>query len=319
MKNKLKYIVSFIVFVFVINIVSYTTNATGAAVRVQTINVTMEFDGANLAVPKGQHIFAYQGRTYVPLRFVSYALQQHVQWDSKNKKVTVSEPTDQQRVSIQENLMNAVTPAKVATDASKILSVTPMNVDFMFNGQSKVMDKGQSSYMLNGTVYVPIRFLSESVGIVMKWDEKTKSITAESKGYQEVKLESDETDKKSDGKVTTDPNAGGGGAGAVAQSYESITSSTEAKLVALQAQSKSVLLGLVREYLDASDSATKSQLLEQAQQQLNGFTSKFESIVSHAENQLTTGNFSTAVIGQYRDEFQKELKAGKELAESLSE
>lgn len=77
------------------------------SIKVQNVDVTMLFDGVALQPPVGQHVFMYNNTTYVPLRFMSYALQKSVSWDAKNLKVTVAEPSSSEMVVIKEYLMNA--------------------------------------------------------------------------------------------------------------------------------------------------------------------------------------------------------------------
>ncbi|WP_376744668.1 stalk domain-containing protein, partial [Paenibacillus typhae] len=70
--------------------------------------------------------------------------------------------------------------------------------------------------MLNGSLYVPLRFLSESVGNKISWDQKTKTITAASAGYQEQSGGSTGGATPSVTATpapTSAPSAGGGSAG----------------------------------------------------------------------------------------------------------
>lgn len=284
------------------------------SIKVQNMNVKMVFDGVSMTPPSGQLVFMYNNTTYVPLRFMSYALQKSVSWDAKNLKVTVAEPTSTELVVIKEYLMNAGTSQNTS---SKSANLQPVKASFSFNGSAKNLPTGQYSYILNGALYVPLRFLSESVGSAIVWDQKAKTITATSKAYQEQK-------STSGGNVETKPTAStkpsqtGGSSETGKVSYESITSATEAKLNALKSQSQSTLVSIAMEYISAKDEASKASIKAKGLAQLSSFTASFNSIVSDAEQQLKANGYSTDIINQYRSAFEAELQAGKAIAEGMS-
>lgn len=300
------------------------TSAVSNSIKTQSMDVKMIFDGVNIQPPTGQHVFIYNNTTYVPIRLVSYALQKSVSWDAKNLKVTVAEPTSSELVIIKEYLMNARNSNNTTT-ASKKIVLNKVKASYVFNGSAKAVPAGQASYMLNGSLYVPLRFLSESVGNKITWDQKNKTITAASAGYQE-QTNSTSGSNTTGGKGATPtpgPTAGaaggGSGAGTGAITYEQITSAAKSKLDALQSQSRSTLTNLAFQYFDAEDAATKSSLLSQGQQQLTSLTASFNSIVADTEKQLTANGYSTEIINQYRATFEAELEAGKKIAEAMGQ
>jgi hypothetical protein len=313
-----------------------TKAAVTTTIKVQSMNVNMIFDGVSIAPPTGQYVFMYNNTTYVPLRFMSYAVQKSVAWDAKNVKVTVAEPSSSELVVIKEYLMNA-NSGNNASAVSKNLVLNQVKASYVFNGATKALPTGQSSFILNGSLYVPLRFLSESVGHNISWDQKTKTITAASKAYQE------QSNNNGAGNTGKDPSpaatpapvatpspaatpatpdgtgaAGGGSAGSGKVSYETITSETEAKLSALKNQSTSTLVSIAFEYLGATDEASKKSIKAKGVEQLASFTASFNSIVADAEQKLNSNGHSTAIISQYRSEFDKELQAGKNLAEGMA-
>lgn len=295
------------------------------SIKVQSMDVKMVFDGVSMQPPTGQHVFIYNNSTYVPIRFVSYALQKSVSWDAKNQKVTIAEPSSSELVVIKEYLMNAGNANPSATGAKNIV-LSKVKASYVFNGSTKAVPAGQSSFILNGSLYVPLRFLSESVGNKISWDQKTKTITAASADYQEQNNGS--TGSGTAGGTnpsatatpapTSTPSAGGGSAGTGTVTYEQITSATEAKLTALRNQSSAALMSLALQYVQATDQATKASLLVQGKQQLASSTATFNSIVADAEKQLTANGYSTDIINQYRSTFEAELQQGMELAEGMA-
>ncbi|QSF44117.1 stalk domain-containing protein [Paenibacillus tianjinensis] len=280
--------------------------------KVQNMNVKMIFDGVSMVPPSGQLVFIHNNTTYVPVRFMSYALQKSVTWDAKNLKVTVGEPSSAESVVIKEYIMNAAN-TKITFSESKPVTLTTVKASFVFDGVIKSLPANQTSYILNGALYVPLRFLSESVGNVINWDQKAKVITATSKAYQEQVNEGNTAGNAGQGATTTTPSqAGGSTSGKV--SYEDITSATEAKLNALKSQSQSTLMSIALEYVAAKDDASKASIKNKGLEQLSSFTASFNSIVADAEQQLKANGYSTDIIQQYRSAFEAELQAGKDLA-----
>lgn len=300
-------------------VTSTTNKAVASTIKVQSMNVKMIFDGVSIGPPAGQYVFMYKNTTYVPLRFMSYALQKSVSWDAKNVKVTVAEPSSSELVVIKEYLMNA-TNGNSTTAVTKNIVLNQVKASYVFNGSTKALPAGQSSFILNGSLYVPLRFLSESAGNIISWDQKTKTITATSKAYQEQSNNSSTSNNSAvatPAPTDTTGVAGGGSAGTGKVSYETITSETEAKLVALKDQSQSTLMSIALEYLGAKDEASKKSIKAKGIQQLAAFTASFNSIVADAEQKLNNNDYPTDVINQYRATFETELQKGMDKAKGM--
>lgn len=301
---------------------STATKKASNTIKVQNVDVKLLFDGVVMQPPAGQYVFMYNNTTYVPLRFMSYALQKSVNWDAKNLRVTVAEPNSSEMVVIKEYLMNVTNDSSFT---AKDISLNNVNASYVFNGSNKALPKGQSSYLLNGSIYVPLRFLSESVGNSISWNQKTKIITANSKDYKEntTNVISDSNGSKpstsaSSIPATTTEGAGGTGSGSGKISYEFITSETEAKLNALQSQSQSTLMGIALEYVNAKDDTTKQSIKDRGVQQLASFKASFNSIIAVAEQKLNSNGYSTDIIQQYKDAFEAQLQLGEKIAEGMA-
>ncbi|RHW34021.1 hypothetical protein D1B33_14570 [Lysinibacillus yapensis] len=63
-----------------------------------------------------------------------------------------------------------------AASSLKKISVFQEAINYYVDKVEKVPAEGQSGFIYKGTTYVPIRFISESLGEKVTWDGKTKSI-----------------------------------------------------------------------------------------------------------------------------------------------
>jgi hypothetical protein len=90
------------------------------------------------------------GRTMVPLRAVFEALSMDVSWDGALEKVTAE----------KENL--------------EIILFVGSNMPTV-NGE--VVEIDVASYIDNGRIMVPLRFIAESTGALVKWDGSTSTVT----------------------------------------------------------------------------------------------------------------------------------------------
>nr|WP_246427645.1 copper amine oxidase N-terminal domain-containing protein [Paenibacillus phyllosphaerae] len=300
----------------VLTINSIVAAAPSTNVKVKSSSIQLVFDGKTLVLPEGQYIFTVNNSTYVPLRFVSYALQKSVKWDSKTTTVAVAEPSKSETVALKEYLLNATgqTGAKSAKGGNAI-AVSPIAAKFTFDGTTKALAKGQSSYMLNGTIYVPLRFVSESVGKVVLWDPVKGQISATTKASEgtEGDTQTGETTEEGTGGVV-----GGGGTVSTKPTYESITSSAERQLKTLQSACEADLTAIAFNYLGATTAADKEKYIQQGQTKFAACESKFESIMTDTESKLTANGYSTAILAEYRAEYAQSIGEGKAILDSMA-
>ncbi|MHA7966111.1 copper amine oxidase N-terminal domain-containing protein [Paenibacillus sp. CAU 1782] len=297
-------------------------------VNVKTQAVGLVFDGQELKLPEGQHSFIYQGRVYLPIRYISYALQQTVGWDGKKLQVTVDEPNEKELEELQKQLLNN-SSSKVKDFKSVNLPVRTINATLLFNGTAKTLPEGQSLFIYSGTIYVPVRFLAEAIGTEMNWDPVSRTVNGESEAYRAQFNEETVPGKPGgnnggasgeNGGAGTQPVAGGGagGGGVPAKlTYEQITASAQSSLETLRDSCKATLIGLGLDYYATSDAAAKAQIKAQISKEVDSCTSKFESLLSSVSASLTANGYSTDIIEEYRKAFQAELAAGRAIAGNL--
>jgi hypothetical protein len=306
------------------------------SVKAQTVAFEMVFDGKTVKLPEGQFIFVNQGTSYVPVRFISYALQKSVVWDSKTKKVTVSEPSDKERILLREYLMNAAgVYGQSSSVGGKTITASQVSASFVFNGTSRTLPGGQAAFMVNNTIYVPVRFMSESIGTEIKWDPAARRIMGESQEYRQEQTSNGGSNNNSDQGANSGTNnengteagngsgtvgtggASGGGVTIEKPTYEQIKADADAQLQSLYNTAKSRFLGLAQQYLDAQDSAAKQAIYAQGEAYLTEVTSQFNAIVAQAEAKLTENGYDTAIIQEYRNRFDSEITAGRQSLESM--
>lgn len=332
MMKYIRYPAALLWFALLISITPVMAAAGPAPIKVTSVNAKIVFDGQTIQPPAGQHVFIIKNTTYVPLRFIAYALNKSVAWDNKTKKVAVSDPSSAEKVTIKDYLANAVNRVNTAKTKEVVTYLTESKVTYTFDGTAKTVPSGLSSYMLDGTLYVPLRFLSESVGAEIGWNQKTKTITGTSANTGSNPVTSPTPTPTSTTPVSSPsasptataapsaspaPGGNGGAGGAGGQtgkvSYEQITGEAESKLNALKGEAFSTFFGLYSEYTNATDAAAKEKLKAQGKAKLGQFTSSFESIVADAEAKLKANGYSTSIISQYRSEFQSQIQLGMDM------
>lgn len=164
---------------------------TSKEVTVNFASMHFVVDGVEYAPPSDQPGFFYinennETYTYVPLRFVAAMLYKSVAWDSKALKVTVAEPDP----SIDEYLsMQVIKDSTIGpVDKTKVkrttITVNQAKVTYEFNGKTVQPDEKTPGFLYKGRIYVPLRFMYESLGYAPKWDQPTYTISAESSPEQ---------------------------------------------------------------------------------------------------------------------------------------
>ncbi|MBC7195354.1 MAG: copper amine oxidase N-terminal domain-containing protein [Caldisericia bacterium] len=96
-----------------------------------------------------------EGRTYLPIRWVAEPLGAEVNWDGKEKKVTIS---------LKENLIELWIGKNMARINGVDTPIDPNN--------SKVVPM-----IISGRTMLPVRFVAENLGCKVDWDGTTKTVT----------------------------------------------------------------------------------------------------------------------------------------------
>ncbi|HEX9059672.1 MAG TPA: stalk domain-containing protein [Clostridia bacterium] len=72
------------------------------SIDVETVSLKYFFDGVEKAPPSDQQGFIYKGRTYVPLRFISEALDKNVSWEGKTSSIYIGKQPDGKVTYLEE-------------------------------------------------------------------------------------------------------------------------------------------------------------------------------------------------------------------------
>lgn len=136
--------------------ISYADSLT-RQIEVTVLPLRYVFDGQEKSPPADQQGFVYNGRTYVPLRFVAESLGKDVAWDGANNLVTIG-----------KGAPPAQTPTAVFVNGAQLVPDVP---------PLKTAE----------TVYLPVRSLAEALGTNSRWDEITKTVILDI-GVNELRL-----------------------------------------------------------------------------------------------------------------------------------
>lgn len=296
---------------------------TPTAIDVYYAPIQFVFDSEVYAPSADQQGFIYEGSTYVPLRFISYSLKKAVRWDANTYTVTVEEPKAADLTEINEYNLNTKVRkdiAKEKVDAANLkptsISAYKEKVNYVFDGKNKEIGADLPGFIYQDSLYVPLRFFSESIGKKIEWDQATYTVAATTQEAPKQETPKEETKQPEPPKTETPPvttppvvggGSGGGGGGSGSKNSASAQAKAEEKLKALESSCRNALQPLADQYADA-DTATKAQLLKQGAQKVADCERQFGNIISEARSQ----GVSEDILSSYRARFeqvQEEAKA----------
>lgn len=276
-----------------------------------------EFDGKEMAPPVGQQGFLYGDTTYVPLRFVSYALNKSVSWDADTYTVAVTEPKNAgDRTTIEEYILNRTIRGteRKALDwsslATSTIEVYMSEVQYVFDGVKKQPAEGKPGLLYKDTLYVPIRFLSESLGKEVCFDPETYTVTAVTKEPEEPVKATTPTQ----GALPSTPVGGVGGIGGVVinkPSYDSLIQEAEGKIRSLENTAQGKMTELLNQYKAAPTLEEKLTIAAQGLSAEASFDAQFNAILSELSSKLSTYGYSTAAVESYRTSYNERKIAEK--------
>jgi hypothetical protein len=279
--------------------------------------VQFNFDGSYLAPPSDQRGFIYNGSTYVPLRFVAYALDKAVDWNPDTYTVTIRKPGKTEEVTIDEYKMNRKAEKLSGNPNLSALQPTSLdvyfeNVKYVFDGASKQPSADLPGMIIEGSVYVPLKFVSESVGRKIEWDPVTYTVKA---AVIEASPKPSTSPSPTPAPSATPTPAGGGGGtggGSISKpTQNALFFEIVLDLEAMERKAESTMNGYKADYAAAETAEEKAVIEAKARAYYSEVESQFNSRVSTYESQLNQYGYGTSSVDQLKNEFEDRVNKEK--------
>lgn len=134
-------------------VLSMGTAAFAAPVH-QNVAPTLEItvDAAVKPMIKEGSIYIIEGRTYVPLKYFSEALNIDAGWHTARQLAYVG-----------------VVPDWDAADKDPVANMLPLPIRFYYEGVKTELPAGQAVFVENNIPYVPLRFVAEKMSCQVIW------------------------------------------------------------------------------------------------------------------------------------------------------
>jgi hypothetical protein len=299
-------------------------------VTLYNASLHVQVDQHEMRPPAGQRFFLYEGNTYVPLRFLSYALNKSVHWNDETRTVSVQDPSQDERKEIDEYNLNRIVrngdglTAGVAV--AEEMDIYFAEFKYQFDGIARTPQSNQPGIVIDDTLYVPIRFFSESLGVTVGWNQETYTVSLTTGSNKKDPAGEAETPKAPITPTTpTTPTVpgptSGGSVGTPSQpgnpSYDEIKARADAKISSLKNRAMNDLTALAVKYINSTDPAEKSSLLNQGQSMLGQYDGEFNGIMSELNASLTAYGYDTAIVAQYNQEYEQQKELGRTMLEGM--
>ncbi|PQQ65623.1 copper amine oxidase N-terminal domain-containing protein [Acetivibrio saccincola] len=117
-------------------------------------------NGNRVNFPDAEPFIDDNGRTQVPVRFVSEALGAEVSWEGSTKTVTISQGDKEIKIVIGKK-------------------------DYTINGEKNLMDT--KALLKEDRTFVPVRFVSEGLGARVDWDPAVRTVYIDTREKGDIK------------------------------------------------------------------------------------------------------------------------------------
>ncbi|SDC04565.1 Copper amine oxidase N-terminal domain-containing protein [Paenibacillus sp. UNCCL117] len=299
-------------------------------VNVFYVPLQFVFDGQQVAPPKDQQAFIFEGNTYVPLRFISYSLNKAVQWDGDSYTVSVEEPKEKDKLEIADfNLNTKVRGGKLRDKfdttelAASNIEVYQEKVTYVFDGKEKEISEELPGLFVDNKLYVPLRFFSESVGNKIEWNATSYTISAVSPAKEKADKEAAakaaaekaaaqkaaEEKKAAEAKKDTPAIPAGGGGGAIgggssttAKSETDIVTPYLTRSAALESEARAYFEGKLKEFFEHPENY--KQIKADAIAQLAEYDSRFYGWMEELSAELIANKYTTAKVTELSSQYE---------------
>jgi hypothetical protein len=117
-------------------------------------------NGDRVNFPDAEPFIDGNGRTQVPVRFISEALGAEVGWEGSTKTVTISQ-------------------------GDKEINIVIGKMEYTINGEKNLMDT--EALLKEDRTFVPVRFVSEGLGARVDWDPAVRTVYIDTREKGDIK------------------------------------------------------------------------------------------------------------------------------------
>lgn len=158
----------------------------GTTVVLQVNSTTAIVNGESVTLDVAPYIDANSGRTLVPLRFISESLGYIVRWDGEEKAAGIYNKVemitiDRSDDSIEYFWSQSTYKFIKLRIGSNVADICDEYIIGEYVRKEEVTIE-QAPTIKDGRTMLPVRFVSEQMGLNVEWDGKTQKITITSKG-----------------------------------------------------------------------------------------------------------------------------------------
>ena len=281
----------------------------------QTISIHKEdfnfvVDGTTYQSSYQQQPFIYEGRTYVSLRFAGYILEKWIDWNPTQKAVTVSAPTDVQLAQLkafkQQLIADILVAPKSKTNKTSQVNAYLNYGDILIDGKHTRIPDDVTTLLVEGTIFVPLRFLGEILQYKVDFDSQSRRIAINS-GPSKSNTDTDVENgthpaDEGNGQELSSP----GGQNSVTR--ESIVAKVESELNDLRDAYIAKGISLYEAYIGTSDQTEKAKLYAKGQRLFNELEVIVNEKLSQLDNELKANKFN---VGTDSSDFKAEFETQK--------
>ena len=115
--------------------------------------------------------FILNGTTYVPIRAIAELFNANISWDESSNTVSINTTGESAKLTHTPRITQALVDYNISAKKGTKLVINGVEViPKDANGNIKDI------YVANGTTYVPVRAVSEALGLPITWSDKTNSV-----------------------------------------------------------------------------------------------------------------------------------------------
>jgi len=146
----------------------------------QTYGVTVYVDGRKVSFPDQQPFIDQNNRALVPIRFIAEEMGCRVEWEANNRMIIIEyEKGQTQEKSTIDKIKDFFSLQNLMEQVQYMVNRTLIGLQVsenraLVNGQWKTFDT--KPVVVNGRTMVPLRFISETLGAEVEWDNKTRTV-----------------------------------------------------------------------------------------------------------------------------------------------